>query len=195
MHEPARHGQLRVPGQLPLVRAVPALPGGLADRRPRRPTTRSTTRCRATSPTRRSRASTRASRSDVLYVTNGESTDYAHRRDGTLAWTPELEEGCTGCGFVFPDDEALVQAEFEKVLPFAQDVVASAADPANPGLPPRDPRRSRSTWRATTRSRRALPLANFKFAVSYGDPQTVRVLALARPRQGRRSSTASTAAR
>ena len=35
-------------------------------------------------------------------------------------------------------------------------------------------RRSRSTWRATTRSRQALPLANFKFAVSYGDPQTVR---------------------
>src|SRR4051812_9938431 len=43
--------------------------------------------------------------SDVLYVTNGESTDYAHVRQGTLAWTPELEEGCNGCGFVFPDDE------------------------------------------------------------------------------------------
>ena len=28
--------------------------------------------------------------SDVLYVTNGETTDYAHASTGTLAWTPEL---------------------------------------------------------------------------------------------------------
>ena len=45
--------------------------------------------------------------SDVLYVTNGEITDYAHDVANTLAWTPELSEGCDGCGFVFPDDEAL----------------------------------------------------------------------------------------
>ena len=117
-------------------------------------------------------------------MTNGESTDFAHLHAGTLAWTPELEEGCTGCGFVFPDDEALVQAEFEKVLPFAQDVVASAADPANPvshlGIQTKPfYLESDDTFKA------GLPLANFKFAVSYGDPQTVRVLALARPRQGR----------
>ena len=31
--------------------------------------------------------------SDVLYVTNGETTDYAHAPDGTLAWTPELLGG------------------------------------------------------------------------------------------------------
>ena len=42
--------------------------------------------------------------SDVLYVTNGETTDYAHAETGALAWTPELSEGCQGCGFVFPDD-------------------------------------------------------------------------------------------
>ena len=57
--------------------------------------------------------------SDVLYVTNGETTDYAHAVTGALAWTPELSAGCPGCGFVFPDDEALVQAEFERNLPFA----------------------------------------------------------------------------
>ena len=57
--------------------------------------------------------------SDVLYVTNGETTDYAHATTGALAWTPELSAGCDGCGFVFPDDEALVQAEFERNLPFA----------------------------------------------------------------------------
>ena len=50
----------------------------------------------------------------------------------TLAWTPELSEGCEGCGFVFPDDEALVQAEFERVLPFAQSAANSARDPAHP---------------------------------------------------------------
>ncbi len=70
--------------------------------------------------------------SDVLYVTNGETTDYAHAVDGTLAWTPELSAGCPTCGFVFPDDDALVQEEFQRNLPFAQSVANSAIDPANP---------------------------------------------------------------
>jgi len=47
-----------------------------------------------------------------LYTTNGETTDYAHARTNTLAWTPELGEGIPGNGFVFPDDEELVQQEF-----------------------------------------------------------------------------------
>ena len=55
--------------------------------------------------------------SDVLYVTNGETTDYAHATTGALAWTPELSEGCDGCGFVFPDDPALVEAEFRAEPP------------------------------------------------------------------------------
>ena len=33
---------------------------------------------------------------------------------------------------MFPDDEALVQAEFQRNLPFALDVAKSATDPANP---------------------------------------------------------------
>ena len=70
--------------------------------------------------------------SDVLYVTNGETTDYAHASRGTLAWTPELSPGCDGCGFVFPDDPALVQAEFERNLPFARSVADSATHPDNP---------------------------------------------------------------
>ncbi len=61
-----------------------------------------------------------------LYTTNGETTDYAHAKAGTLAWTPELEEGIPGNGFVFPDDEGLIQAEFEKNLDFALDVAKSA---------------------------------------------------------------------
>lgn len=67
-----------------------------------------------------------------LYTTNGETTDHAHAAYGTLAWTPELDEGCDGCGFVFPDDEALVQAEFEKQLPFALDIAKSAPNPSEP---------------------------------------------------------------
>jgi hypothetical protein len=67
-----------------------------------------------------------------LYTTNGEFTDWAHGDRGTLAWTPELEQGCAGCGFVFPDDEELVQAQFEKNLGFAVNVAKSAGDPDDP---------------------------------------------------------------
>ncbi|MFC4007965.1 M14 family metallopeptidase [Nonomuraea purpurea] len=67
-----------------------------------------------------------------LYTTNGDTNDRAHFQYGTLSWTPELDEGCDGCGFVFPDDEALVRAEFEKGLPFALDVARSAVNPVEP---------------------------------------------------------------
>lgn len=114
--------------------------------------------------------------SDVLYVTNGETTDFAHSQRGTLAWTPELSEGCTGCGFVFPDDPALVQAEFVRNLPFALDVANSASDPDDPvshlGIETKPfYLKSDDTYKT------GLPLANFTFEVSYGDPQEVRVLA------------------
>ena len=75
--------------------------------------------------------------SDVLYVTNGETTDYAHASRGTLAWTPELSAGCHGCGFVFPDDPALVQEEFERNLPFAQSVAQLGRRPGRPEVGPR----------------------------------------------------------
>ena len=112
--------------------------------------------------------------SDVLYVTNGEMTDYAHAVRGTLSWTPELEEGCAGCGFVFPDNEALIQAQFEKTLPFDLDVLKSAADPANPvshlGISTKPfYLKSDDTFKA------GQPLADFTFKTSYGDPQEVRV--------------------
>src|ERR687895_749478 len=72
--------------------------------------------------------------SDVLYVTNGETTDYAHAATGALAWTPELGDGCPeeDCGFVFPDDEAAIQQEFERNLPFALSVAKSADHPDDP---------------------------------------------------------------
>src|SRR6266508_1616253 len=111
-----------------------------------------------------------------LYTTNGEFTDWAHGERGTLAWTPELEEGCEGCGFVFPDDEALVQKEFQNNLPFALSVARSAADPANP----------KSSLGIATKPfyiksddpfKDGTPGANFAFTKSYGDPQVVATLA------------------
>jgi hypothetical protein len=114
--------------------------------------------------------------SDVLYVTNGEMTDFSYARRGTIAWTPELSPGCPNCGFVFPDDEALIQAEFLRNLPFALDVAKSAADPAHPvshlGLTTKPfYLKSDDTYKF------GLPEANFVFNVSYGDPQPVQVIA------------------
>jgi hypothetical protein len=67
-----------------------------------------------------------------LYTTNGEFTDWAHATQGALAWTPELNEGCEGCGFVFPDNPNVVQAEFKRNRPFAVNVARSAVDPDDP---------------------------------------------------------------
>jgi hypothetical protein len=114
--------------------------------------------------------------SDVLYVTNGETTDYAHAVTGALAWTPELSAGCPGCGFVFPDDEALVQAEFERNLPFASSVADSAVDPDDP----------KTVTGITTKPfyvdsddpyKRSNPGVQLSFTKSYGDPQPVAVIA------------------
>jgi Zinc carboxypeptidase len=115
---------------------------------------------------------------DTLYVTNGETTDYAETSAGTVAYTPELGEGAPGSGFVFPDDEALIQAEFVKTLDFHLGLARSARDPADPqspvgiGVEPFyldaddiDPQNGQTS------------LFDFKFGVSYGDPQEVRVLA------------------
>ena len=114
--------------------------------------------------------------SDVLYVTNGETTDYAHAADGTLAWTPELSAGCDGCGFVFPDDEELVQEEFERNLPFARSVAESASDPDDPetvtGIETKP-----LYVKSEDPYKDGIPGANFTFDYSYGDPQPVQVLA------------------
>jgi Zinc carboxypeptidase len=115
---------------------------------------------------------------DTLYVTNGETTDYADTSAGTIAFTPELSEGEPGAGFVFPDNEGLIQAEFENTLAFHLGLARSARDPANPQSPVGisvepfyldadeiDPQNGQTS------------MFDFKFNVSYGDPQEVRVLA------------------
>ena len=110
-----------------------------------------------------------------LYTTNGTTDDYAYAKTGALSWTPELEEGCEGCGFVFPDDEALVQQEFEKNLPFAMRLARSTPDPANPVGATMKPFYLETANLDPEKS--GNPLGNFKFNVSYGDPQPVQVIA------------------
>jgi hypothetical protein len=113
-----------------------------------------------------------------LYITNGETTDWAHNSRGTLAWTPELSEGPNGDGFIFPDKEGAVQGEFQRNLPFALDVALSAQDPDDPvshqgfstepfylDVSEVDPQKAHN------------PLSDFTFQHSYGDPQPVEVLA------------------
>jgi hypothetical protein len=113
-----------------------------------------------------------------LYTTNGTTDDYSYAKTGALSWTPELSEGCTGCGFVFPDDEAKIQAEYERNRPFALDLANSAPNPGNPvshlgntvkpfylNAGELDPEKSGN------------PTSDFRFSVSYGDPQPVQVLA------------------
>ncbi len=113
-----------------------------------------------------------------LYATNGETTDYAHARANTLAWTPELGEGTPGNGFVFPDDEGLIQQEFLNNLPFALDVAKSAPDPAQPvshlGNTVKPFYLEMSSIEPELSGN---PQGDFRFAVSYGDPQTAQVLA------------------
>src|SRR5215213_2866675 len=110
-----------------------------------------------------------------LYTTNGTTDDYAYAKTGALSWTPELEEGCEGCGFVFPDDEALVQEEFEKNLPFVLRLARSTPDPANPAGATMKPFYLETANLDPEKS--GNPLGNFKFSVSYGDPQPVQVIA------------------
>ena len=112
-----------------------------------------------------------------LYTTNGETTEHAHNRYGTLAFTPEMAtcetasavdpndayepEDCESV-FNFPDSEALVQAEFEKNIPFALAIARSADDPDDP---------------VSVVGRTAPDFAVDSFAISYGDPQPVAVTA------------------
>ncbi|GAA3212562.1 M14 family metallopeptidase [Microbacterium terregens] len=112
-----------------------------------------------------------------LYTTNGDTDSHAQEAYGTLGFTPEMgtcesasnaidgdeweAEDCES-GFNFPDDEGLIQAEFEKNIPFALAVAESAKDPNDP---------------VSVVGRDAEDFRVDTFSVSYGDPQTVAVWA------------------
>ena len=83
-------------------------------------------------------------RSSDLYITNGETTDHAYNKYGSMSWTPELDEcetaaGGTFCsggsGFTFPDDEGKVEAVFQKNLDFARNVAVTTLDRDRPDRP------------------------------------------------------------
>ena len=112
-----------------------------------------------------------------LYTTNGDIDGHMQEEYGTLGVTPEMctcetasdkydddvwsPDDCES-GFTFPDDEPLIQHEFENNIPFALAVALSAADPDDPV------------------SVVGLDTPNFvvdTFTVSYGDPQQVAVTA------------------
>ena len=169
---PARAGQVRVPRQLPLGRRAAALRHRLAGRHPvarrrhlrgdgrRRRRTRPSPATTPTSPPSSTRPTARPTRT--------RTSTY-----GTLGFTPEmstcetasdsipddewLAEDCVSV-FNFPDDEALIQAEFEKNLPVRARRRRVGARPGRPGLGRRpDARRLRGRHRSTsptaTRSR------------------------------------------
>jgi hypothetical protein len=94
-----------------------------------------------------------------LYPTNGETASWAHAEAGALAFSVELGEGVPGMGFLFPDNEALVEQEFQLNRPFALDLARSAADPAHP---------------VSHLGNTAPPFVTDPVAVSYGDPQPVQ---------------------
>lgn len=112
-----------------------------------------------------------------LYTTNGDTDTHMQEAYGTLGFTPEmatceaasdsvpddqwLAEDCES-GFHFPDDESLIQAEFEKNIPFALAVAESALDPDDP---------------VSVVGRDAADFVVDSFTVSYGDPQPVAVVA------------------
>nr|WP_211340178.1 M14 family metallopeptidase [Solirubrobacter pauli] len=112
-----------------------------------------------------------------LYTTNGDTDTHMQENYGAFGFTPEMgtcasaanenpddewvAEDC-GSDFEFPDDEALVEAEFRRNIPFALSVAESADDPADP---------------ESVVGREAPDFVPDTFDVSYGDPQTVAVVA------------------
>lgn len=85
--------------------------------------------------------------SSELYTTNGEADGHASNVNGLAMFTPEMSTcqtvsdlypddqwNAADCQsvFNFPDDEKLIQQEFEKNIPFALSVAESAARPDQP---------------------------------------------------------------
>ncbi|MFD5816061.1 M14 family zinc carboxypeptidase [Streptomyces sp. NPDC127038] len=85
--------------------------------------------------------------SSELYTTNGEADGHAGNVNGMAMFTPEMSTCQTAsdsdpndawnaadCAsvFTFPDDEKLIQQEFEKNVPFALSVAETAAHPDRP---------------------------------------------------------------
>jgi hypothetical protein len=112
-----------------------------------------------------------------LYTTNGDTDSGITEAYDSLGFTPEMstceaasevdpddewEADDCNSGFEFPDDEDLVQAEFEKNIPFAMSIARSAANPDDP---------------RTVTGRRAADFVTDPFETSLGGRQPVAVTA------------------
>ena len=95
-----------------------------------------------------------------LYTTNGDTNDHMYKSTKTISFTPEGTAAATGSVFAFQDNEADVQAEFERHVQFALDLARSAPDPTHP-----------ISHLGNTPAKFVVD----KFNVSYGNPQTVQV--------------------
>ena len=189
-------GRLRVLHQLPLRRRAAALRRRLAGQHARRRTTRSTRRWPATTRTRPCPATTRTSPPSstpptatptptrtVRYGTLGFTPEMTHLRDGVARPTPTTSgcpEDCVS-GFIFPDDEELIQAEFAQEHPVRAVGREVGRRPGRPGLgrsagPPPTSSSTRSTSRTARPSRsrsiarRALRDVRLHYAVNGGRP-------------------------
>ena len=116
-------------------------------------------------------------RSSDLYITNGETTDHAYNKYGSMSWTPELDEcetaaGGTFCsggsGFTFPDDEGKVEGVFEKNLDFARNVAATTLDRDRPDRP-----RNANDDETQYQVKGSPDIEPNRFDVSYGAAQTL----------------------
>ncbi|MFD1659846.1 M14 family zinc carboxypeptidase [Streptomyces caeni] len=88
--------------------------------------------------------------SSELYTTNGEADGHASNVNGMAMFTPEMSTCQTASDsdpndawnaadcqsvFNFPDDEKLIEREFEKNIPFALSVAETASHPDRPSSP------------------------------------------------------------
>ena len=93
-----------------------------------------------------------------LYMTNGDTNDHMYKSTETISFTPEGTAAATGSVFAFQDNEADVQAEFERNVQFALDLARSAPTTRDaPGEPPRHHARrtsSSTSSRCRTATRR-----------------------------------------
>ena len=97
---------------------------------------------------------------------------------------------------MFPDDEALVQAEFENTLNFSLSLARSATRPDNPESPVGIQLQPFYLDQAAVDPENTpLSMLDFTFDVSYGDPQEVRVLAKRSLGERDGAATGSTVAR
>ena len=114
--------------------------------------------------------------SDVLYVTNGETTDYAHAVTGALAWTRSCPRAATAVASSSPTTRRWCRRSSSATCRSPSRWPNSAVDPDDP----------KTVTGITTKPfyvdsddpyKRSNPGVQLSFARSYGDPQPVAVIA------------------